>query len=356
MHHHPDLLEEWYRMHSRPLPWRVTKDPYRIWVSEIILQQTRVIQGIPYYHAFLDKFPEITALAEASEDDVLRAWQGLGYYRRALNMHRAARYIVQNHNGIFPDSPEELRKLPGVGDYTASAIASICFNFPSPAIDGNVRRFLSRLYLLYLNPSSAKDTAILKTLASQFLSGRDSGTMNQALIEFGAMQCVPVNPDCSLCPFDDCMALKEGVVHLLPVKTLKKELKIRHFLYLVYTWTEGGTEHLLMHRRGKEDIWAGMYDFPLAGLQEESAGMVREPEEVNHWCNISGIDFTTELSDLFTHQLTHQQIRARFRRIRLKAPPFGFHPDAVRVPAEKLRHLAKPRLISRYLEAAGFDL
>lgn len=226
-------LIDWYLDNKRDLPWRGTKNPYNIWLSEIILQQTRVAQGTPYYFAFIETFPEVTALANAPQEQVLKLWQGLGYYSRARNLHTAAKYIVESCDGVFPDTYKGLLSLKGVGDYTASAIGSICFDLPTAVVDGNVYRVLSRIFGVETPINSSQGMKEFKALAQALLDESRPGTHNQAVMEFGARYCVPQNPNCDACIFNNrCDAYKNKKVALLPVKLKKLKVKKRYFITL----------------------------------------------------------------------------------------------------------------------------
>ena len=224
----------WYQKNKRNLPWRKTKDPYRIWLSEIILQQTRVAQGLPYYERFIERFPTVRDLANAQENEVLKLWQGLGYYSRARNLHATAKIVVKEYKGEFPKTYKGLLKLKGVGDYTASAIASICFDIPEPVVDGNVYRVLARYYGVDIPINSSKGTRYFKELARKVMNTEQIRDYNQAIMEFGAIQCAPKNPDCTGCPLNDgCLALQQNQIGELPKKINKTKVRNRYFNYLV---------------------------------------------------------------------------------------------------------------------------
>ena len=230
-----EILTHWYSIHKRYLPWRETKDPYKIWLSEIILQQTQVSQGLPYYYKFVERYPTIFELSKALENEVLKLWQGLGYYSRARNLHSTAQYIANELNGNFPNSYKELIKLKGIGDYTASAIASICFNEPSPVLDGNVYRVISRYYGISTPINTSKAQKEFKTVLQTIIDKKNPDVFNQAIMEFGAKQCKPQSPNCSICPFNaSCFALAKNKIQELPVKLKPLKVKKRHFNYLVY--------------------------------------------------------------------------------------------------------------------------
>ncbi|HTE33409.1 MAG TPA: A/G-specific adenine glycosylase, partial [Chryseolinea sp.] len=255
-----DKVVEWYESNKRDLPWRETRDPYKIWLSEVILQQTRVNQGLPYYLRFIEKFPNVKSLANASEQEVLRQWQGLGYYTRARNLHKCAQQVVAQHESKFPDSFESLKKLAGIGEYTAAAIASIAFKQNVAVVDGNVFRVLSRIFGLSDEINSPQGRKLFKALANDLIDNRHPDLHNQAMMEFGALYCTPKNPACTLCIFAvGCFAAQKNMQHALPVKAGLKAPRKRYFYYLVVK--KGRT--LLMNKRGSRDIWNGMYDFCL---------------------------------------------------------------------------------------------
>ncbi len=251
----------WYAANKRNLPWRGTRNPYKIWLSEIILQQTRVVQGTPYYLKFIAAFPTVYDLANASEEKVLKLWQGLGYYSRARNLHSAAKTVVEEYDGVFPKTYKGLLKLKGVGDYTASAIASICFDVPEPVVDGNVYRVLTRYFGVELPINSTKGIKYFKKLARKVMDPDNIRDYNQGIMEFGAVQCTPKNPNCMYCPLNDsCVALQKGKVQNLPIKINKIKVRHRYFNYLVFMDADGKT--VLKQRTGK-GIWQNLWEFPL---------------------------------------------------------------------------------------------
>ncbi|SNR17650.1 A/G-specific adenine glycosylase [Tenacibaculum jejuense] len=302
-------LIDWYLKNNRELPWRKTKNPYYIWLSEIMLQQTRVAQGLPYYLKFTEAFPTVFDLANADEEYVLKLWQGLGYYSRARNLHFTAKHIANNLDGEFPKTYKELLKLKGVGDYTASAIASICYNEPTAVVDGNVYRVLSRYYGIDTAINSTKGVKDFKELAQQVIDADRIGIYNQAIMDFGAIQCKPKSPDCTVCPLNtSCVALEKDKVNILPVKEKKLKVKKRFFNYLVLN-TDNKT--ILKKREGK-GIWEGLFEFPLV---ETSKSI--EVEEL-----ITNIDFLGFFPKdvkikLFNakdivHKLSHQHLHTKF--------------------------------------------
>ena len=246
---------EWFRENGRVLPWRETHDPYAIWLSEIILQQTRIEQGKPYWERFMKRWPTVEALAQASEDEVLREWQGLGYYSRARNLHEAAKQIVEM--GGFPKTLEGIKRLKGVGDYTAAAIGSIAFNLPAAVVDGNVYRVLARHYGIETPINTTEGKKEFTALANSLLPANEASAFNQAMMDFGAIQCTPVNPQCTVCPLQEtCVALHEGKTASLPVKRKTLKVQERHLVY-IYVRHQGKTA---IHRRAAGDIWQGLYE------------------------------------------------------------------------------------------------
>ncbi len=301
----------WYLGNKRDLPWRSSQEPYRIWLSEIILQQTRVAQGIPYYLKFINVFPTVFDLANASEEEVLKLWQGLGYYSRARNLHIAAKFVAKELDGKFPNSYKNLLQLKGVGDYTASAIASICYDEPVAVVDGNVYRVLSRVFGIDTPVNSTEGRKIFKVLAEKLLDRENPSEYNQGLMEFGALHCTPQRPLCGSCPFsENCIAFNQNRVNELPVKLKKKKIQKRHFNYLVFI--SEGQKTILKQRRGK-GIWEGLYEFPLIETNSEASAenLVRE-EDFQKYALA-----TPQKIDLFNekpivHKLSHQHIHTRF--------------------------------------------
>ena len=261
-----DTLISWYEDHKRDLPWRGEPDPYKIWVSEIILQQTRVQQGWDYYLRFIDNFPDVKALAEADEDRVLKVWQGLGYYSRARNMHAAAREIMEKHGGHFPNEYDKILSLKGIGNYTAAAISSIAFGLPYPAVDGNVIRIVSRIFGICDDVTQPAVVKKITAICEMEIDNKRPGVFNQAAMDFGAIQCVPRNPNCDECPFQSsCYAYNNHLVDILPVKKKKAESKHRYFHYTVYL----SDNQTIIEKRTGSDIWRNMYQFPLTETDSE---------------------------------------------------------------------------------------
>ncbi|UMB52821.1 A/G-specific adenine glycosylase [Lutibacter sp. A64] len=303
-------LVDWYLHNKRSLPWRTTKNPYHIWLSEIILQQTRIDQGMAYYFKFTTQFPSIFDLATASEETVLKLWQGLGYYSRARNLHFSAKYIVNDLNGVFPSNYKDLLKLKGVGDYTASAIASICFNEPTAVVDGNVYRVLARYFGIDTPINTTKGIKEFKLLAQELINTEIPGTYNQAIMEFGAIQCKPQNPDCNKCPLNtSCIALSKNTIKLLPVKEKKLKIRKRYFNYLVIQ-TENNHTQLVKREKG---IWMNMYQFPLI----ETNTPINQQELIEHKIFNNLFKHTNVSIKLHTkivkpHKLSHQHIFTKF--------------------------------------------
>ena len=328
---------EWYDSHHRSLPWRETSDPYAVWISEVILQQTRVVQGYDYYLRFMSAFPTVEALAEADEDRVMRAWQGLGYYSRARNLHAAARQVVAL--GGFPNTYEGLLQLKGVGEYTAAAIGSFAYGLPVAVVDGNVYRVLSRLFAVEEPIDSTKGKKTFSSLAAGLLPPKQSAHYNQAVMEFGALQCIPRNPDCLSCPLaGKCLALAKGRVADLPVKSHKQKVTDRWFHY----YYVHDSDTLYIHKRTADDIWRGLYELPLvetAGSREADAPDVC-PSFI---ASLAVRDVRLRASR--KHVLSHQLIHADLLDVEVEGalPPLSSY-NIIR--KEDLDHYAFPRLIT----------
>ncbi len=342
----------WYKAHKRELPWRETNDPYLIWISEIILQQTRVNQGLPYYYKFAETFPTVYDLANAPEDKVLRLWQGLGYYSRARNLHACAKMVVDQYDGHFPDEFQSLKKLKGIGDYTAAAIASIAFKKAHPVLDGNVFRVISRIFGLDNDIADPKNKPVFYNILNDLIDKDSPDLFNQGLMEFGALQCLPKNPDCENCIFNsNCVAFKNNLVPQLPVKLKKVKVRTRHLHYLVLV--AGGKAFL--KQRGIKDIWGGLYDFYL----KEGENWNIEDVLYNIGDEKNSSNFTLiHSSDAYKHILTHQRIMARFHVIQLGSPEMFDHilEDMKGYSKNEIVNLPKPRLIDKYLNEVFFSL
>ena len=341
-------LINWYSVNKRDLPWRRTKDPYFIWLSEIILQQTQVKQGLPYYERFVDKYPTVFDLAKATEEDVLKLWQGLGYYSRARNLHTTAKFIAKELNGVFPNTYKELIKLKGVGDYTASAIASIAFNESCAVVDGNVYRVLSRFYGISTAINSTHGIKEFKALASELIDENKPGTYNQAIMEFGARQCKPKNPNCTDCPLhDSCEAYRNNMVDQLPVKLKKTKIKTRYLNYLVCITNNGQT---MFEKRTSNGIWKNLYQFPLIETDKSIEANNFGKLDFNGTV-LENLDFDYNLyneSDI-VHKLSHQHLYTNFWIIEVdNLPNKG-------IAIDDLANYPAPVLISNFIEEFNFE-
>jgi len=339
-----DRLTSWYLRHKRDLPWRETGDPYRIWISEIVLQQTRVNQGLPYYFRFLEQFPDVISLAKAPERKVLKAWEGLGYYTRARNLHRCAKEIVKNRKGIFPDTYDQLVKLPGIGPYTAAAIASFAFHQNVAAVDGNVIRVITRLYRVNSDVIRSATRNTIAKLASQLLPAANAASFNQGMMELGSEICRPRNPLCDECPVSDyCQAYLKGDPLKYPVKTKKSSPRTRYFNYVVLKTND----RVVMRQRKENDIWKGLYEFLLV-----ESDRVYDPSEIMRELpqNILRDPIIVYESAPFRHLLSHQEIVARF--IEINQSSIGKLQDtSMRLyKSDEIESLPKSVLISKYLE------
>ena len=301
----------WYSDNKRELPWRQTKDPYCIWLSEIILQQTQVVQGLPYYVKFIDKFPSVFHLANAEESDVLKLWQGLGYYSRARNLHATAKYVANELFGKFPDNYKDLLKLKGIGDYTASAIASICFNKPTAVVDGNVYRVLSRYFGINTPINSTQGAKEFKELAQELIDIKDPATFNQAIMEFGATQCKPQNPNCNMCVFNEsCIAFNKNRILELPVKIKAAKAKKKYFNFLVFIFNN---EKTILEKREGKGIWQNLYQFPLIETDESVTFEAFSILVKNHSIvKDKRFELLLYNEETIVHKLSHQHLHTKF--------------------------------------------
>jgi len=342
----------WYKKNKRDLPWRKTNDPYKIWLSEIILQQTRINQGINYYLRFCDNYPNVNALANDSEEHILKIWQGLGYYSRARNMHKTARFIVENYQGKFPKNYSDIIKLKGIGEYTAAAIASFAFNLVFPVVDGNVSRFLSRLNGIKTAVNSSEGKKEILSLATELIDQEHPGEFNQAIMEFGALQCKPQNPDCKSCIFcKECKAYEKNMVSDIPVKINNVKIKKRHFHYFMLTFDD----KIYLNKRTSKDIWHNLYDFPLI----EGSRFIPKNKLIIKFANQFNIQQNkisiVKTSTNYKHILTHQQIFARFYEITLEDQKLFDDflsmsgNQFVCIPKKMINQYPLPRLIDKYL-------
>jgi A/G-specific adenine glycosylase len=347
-----EKVVEWYIDNRRDLPWRHTVDPYKIWLSEIILQQTRVIQGLPYYLRFVESYPDVFSLASAPEQEILRLWQGLGYYSRARNLHKCAKLVVDLYQGLFPSRYKSLLTLPGIGSYTAAAIASICSQEPVAVVDGNVYRVLARVFGVDLDITSSAGKKLFAELANKTIQFGRPDWHNQAVMEFGALWCTPKQPKCPDCIFKkNCFAYRHHLQHLLPVKTKSKKPVTRYFYYFVVK--KGNT--ILMKKRNSGDIWQGLYDFYLVEKPHAFDGdtLIQENSFLREF--VSGKQ-KVESSQSYRHLLSHQTIISTFvildgkksSKANVEESPLEYY------PIKKIHDLPKPVLISRFLSDYNF--
>lgn len=324
-------LTKWYLQNKRDLPWRNTQNPYFIWLSEIMLQQTRVAQGMPYFYSFTTAFPTVFDLANASEEQVLKLWQGLGYYSRARNLHKTAQYIAFELDGIFPSSYIDLLKLKGVGEYTAAAIASFSYNEKVPVVDGNVFRVLSRYFDIESDISLLSTKKEFTALASELISKENPALFNQAIMEFGAMQCVPKNPNCDICIFNSsCMALQKKKVSQLPVKSKKLKVTKRYFNYIVFL---DENQKTYIQKRSDKGIWHNLYEFPLIETQKEESFEAISNQIQDLIYNDNKIVSVREWnSKSIIHKLSHQHLYIKFQIVNLIGSiPNGIDFDTLQV-------------------------
>jgi len=339
-------LNQWYRSNKRDLPWRNTTDPYKVWLSVIILQQTRVDQGMSYYLKFIEHYPTVEGLARASEDQVLKLWQGLGYYSRARNLHSTAKTIAHDYNGIFPNNYKGLLKLKGVGPYTAAAIASFCFGENQAVVDGNVYRVLARIHGEFSPIDTPAGKRRFQQLADEALDPLYPGEHNQAMMEFGATHCTPKSPKCESCPFNKvCIAYRTDQVSLLPQKSKKQKVKDVFFNYLVFA----ESDHLWLRKRNENGIWKNLHDFPLieSDSRKESDWLARESTE--KYGSVKRVQEPIPVEKEYTHVLSHRKIHARFYLVNA-GPENNAEENLIRVHKSKIGDFAIPRLIENFFE------
>jgi A/G-specific adenine glycosylase len=329
-----ELIINWYHLNKRDLPWRTTKKAYIIWLSEIILQQTRVEQGLPYFHKFLQHYPNVSDLAVADEQEILNDWQGLGYYSRARNLHKTAKEVVEIYNGVFPSTYNELLKLTGIGPYTAAAIASFAFDEAKAVVDGNVYRVLSRVFDIEEAIDSTQGKKTFELLANELIDKKNPATYNQAIMEFGALQCVPVNPDCAACPLQfQCLAYQNKTITQRPVKSKKTKVTPRYFVYLI----ELSPSHTIrIEKRKEKGIWQHLYQFPL--LEFTSI------EEKQYYLASLNSKF---ISKEYKHILSHQQLFAHFAVVE---PSNEIPENQLEIALSELSNFPIPRLIDKFWE------
>ena len=344
MHPISNKLAVWYKKNKRDLPWRNITDPYKIWLSEIILQQTQVVQGLNYYIKFTETFPTVTDLANAPEDQVMRLWQGLGYYSRARNLHAAAKFIQATYKGKFPNTYESIKELKGVGDYTSAAIASFAFNLPHAVVDGNVNRVLARLFDLHTPINSTQGKKEFQLLADELLNTKQPALHNSAMMEFGALWCKPQNPKCEACVLQEhCMAFKNDTVSVLPVKNKTIKIKNRYFNYIVFNYKQD----VYLTKRTEKDIWQNLYEFLLIETDTESS----EQAILNHKTLTKLVSEFTVSSIVKSkkHILSHQHLYATFYELKIGKPLK--HPSLFKIKRSELEVYALPQLINKYLDA-----
>lgn len=342
-----DRLMTWYARHARSLPWRETKDPYKIWVSEILLQQTTIRQGLPYYNRFLEVFPSVFDLASAQEDKLLKVWEGLGYYSRARNMHKTAKIIVEHHSGKLPGNYHDLVQLPGIGPYTAAAIASIAFGEDCAVVDGNVIRLVSRLFGIKAPVDVQATKKHLLELAQLLIKGKDPGSFNQAMMDFGSTVCTPKAPACSNCMLKThCVAFKKEHVSLIPHKSKKLKKRKRYFLFFVPE-----NDFFYIQKRPPGDVWHGLYQFPMI----ETTHGVFAGDTTMDSLGLSK-DFLQILKP-YRQSLTHQHIYAKFVRVK-SLPSSIFEESKVfeKVAYSRIRDFAFPKIIDLYLSDKSIPL
>lgn len=341
------LLVDWYGSNKRLLPWRETTDPYIIWISEIILQQTRVVQGLSYFLRFVERFPDVHSLAEAAEDEVLKYWQGLGYYSRARNLHNAAQDICDRFGGVFPTQYKDVMSLKGIGEYTAAAIVSFAWNQPYPVVDGNVFRVLSRLFALDTPIDTPRGKKEFTQLAGMVMNPAEAGIHNQAIMELGALQCIPQHPDCEICPLQArCMAFGAGNVSSYPVKQNKTKTRPRYFHYF----------HIVMGnktwlaRRAKKDIWEGLYEFPLIETDCPTDFAELQKSELFRllFMDTGHMDISVKLENI-KHVLSHQVLYTTFYRVKIEKINESLQAYLL-IDSDEIEKFAVPRLIHLYLE------
>ena len=338
-----NLLIKWYLQKKRDLPWRNTINPYLIWLSEIMLQQTRVAQGMPYFLSFTTAFPTVFDLAKANEEQVLKLWQGLGYYSRARNLHKTAQFVANELDGIFPDNYKDLLQLKGVGEYTAAAIASFSYNEVIPVVDGNVFRVLSRYFDIETDIAAASAKKEFAALAFELMPKEQPAIFNQAIMDFGALQCVPKSPNCGICIFNEsCTALQKKKVDQLPVKSKKLKVRKRYFNYLVVTDELGNT---IIQKRTAKGIWHNLYEFPLIETdKEEDFDCIAEQIQNDFFKGNSILSVTESNEQSIVHKLSHQHLYIKFWEVKIE----GIIANGI--DAKNLKTFPYPIVIHNFIE------
>ncbi len=359
-------LLEWHGANPRPMPWKGERNPYLVWLSEIILQQTRVEQGLPYFERFKVAYPTVTHLANAPEDEVMKLWEGLGYYSRARNLHATAKFIANELNGSFPTTYEGIRSLKGVGDYTAAAIASFAYDLPHAVVDGNVYRVLSRFFGIETPIDSTAGKKEFASLAQQLIETKKLGQLeigaeefsqfpnfkpsdyNQAIMDFGAMQCTPASPNCTACPMrEQCVAFLQGKTAVLPVKSKKLERRQRFFNYLIFN----RLNEIVVKKRGAGDIWQNLYDFPLVETDslQEGPDFLTQHETCQAWLGGTGWRLLRTSAPM-RQELTHQRIVAKFWEVEVEADFLPKEANWIAVERGKLANFAFPKIVDLYFK------
>lgn len=344
MHPISGKLISWYKKNKRDLPWRNINDPYKIWLSEIILQQTQVVQGLNYYIKFTETFPTVIDLANAPEDKVMRLWQGLGYYSRARNLHAAAKVIKTNHKGKFPTTYESIKELKGIGDYTAAAISSFAFGLPHAVVDGNVYRVLARLFNIDTPFNSTKGKKDFQFLADELLNKKQPALHNSAIMDFGALWCKPQNPKCEDCPLqENCLAFENNTVALLPVKDKKIKIKNRYLHYFIFNYKN----NVYIQKRTEKDIWQNLYEFYLIETTNETSS--DELLKANALKTLVPDFKVISVISSKKHILSHQHLYSTFYELEIKTPIKS--KSLLKIKRSELNDFGLPQLINKYLKS-----
>lgn len=340
------IIINWYQKHKRDLPWRHTSDPYVIWLSEIIMQQTRVEQGTPYFDRFAEKYPTVADFASAEEGEILKLWQGLGYYSRGRNMHYTAQMVMEEHGGYFPSDYNSLLKLKGIGEYTAAAISSFSANEARAVVDGNVFRLLARYFGIDIPINSGKGKKVFTELANELIDKEQAGTYNQAAMEFGSLVCKPKKPDCPICPLQQgCTAFRTGQINPLPVKIKNQKIRERYFYYLIIMDKNG----LLMNQRGPNDIWENLYELPL--FETETIVVANSLVTQENFIKTFGSNVPLKsVTGPIKHILSHQKLYATFIEIEGNPEQFVSAKGWIYVKFDGLEKLAQPKIIFQFLK------
>ena len=341
-------LMEWFAQNHRPLPWKGEKNPYYVWLSEIILQQTRVEQGLPYFERFQEKYPRIEDLAQAPEDEVMKLWEGLGYYSRARNLHFTAKMITDELAGKFPDTYEEILRLKGVGTYTAAAIASFAFDLPHAVVDGNVYRVLARFFGIETAIDSTAGKKEFAALAQRLLDKKRPADYNQAIMDFGATQCMPANPKCQICPLSSCcVAFQNDRIDRLPFKEKKIKKRDRYFNYFIFNQND----YVYLQKRTEKDIWQNLYEFPILETEQLIAGAadLLNDQSWQLWTKMVDAKIVHQ-SKPYQQLLTHQKIIAQFWEVDIVGELLLTNAGIISVKRKNLPNFAFPKIIDSYIK------